>query len=349
MKSARSGIRCGDCFRSSLSPGIARCVGRRSIPRSRIPPTLSALDTLQRRGQCSHEVPKAKPSKSKAARNDANQMELTDQSWRKVAARSAAAPEEIENYDMPRRKLSHRLWNALVGLGMVPFAWIFTDALFKTLSKASNVPFWMSHDFLMFGFGAAGWLVWLCASFAFLKRPTPISAYVFGHEMMHMLMARLSKGRIKDYHISSEGGFIVTNKYNFLIALAPYLWPFYSVPVLAAWSVSLYWPEALRFRELFLAALGLTWMFHLTFTLWVLPRGQSDLLGPGRIFSVVVIYLANAFLLGTTLVMIAPEITWREYGGHLWASTKLFYQWAGDTFGQAVGFAADSLKSRSRG
>jgi hypothetical protein len=299
-------------------------------------------------------VPKAKRRKSKPARSDGDQLELTDQSWRKVSARSAAAEQDYESYEdsaMPRRKFSHRLWNSLVGLFILPFAWIFTDALFNTFSKArvgsGRVPFWMSHDFLMFGLGAACWLAWLCVSFALWKRPRPIRAYVLGHEMMHMLMARLSKGRIRDYHISRDGGFIVTNKYNFLIALAPYLWPFYSIPVLAAWSVSLYWDEALRFRELFLASLGLTWMFHLTFTLWVLPRGQSDLLGPGRLFSLIIIYLANAFLLGTTLVMLAPEITWREYGGHLWSSTKAFYQAASAVLGQVLGYLGELSTSRA--
>jgi hypothetical protein len=275
---------------------------------------------------------------------------LTAQSGRTFAAQSATAEEEFE---MPHRKFSHRLWNALVGVSMFPFAWIFTDALFNTFSKSSpgsgRVPFWMSHDFLMFALGAAAWLAWLCVSFAIWKRPRPVRAYVLGHELMHMLMARLSRGHIKDYHISADGGYIVTNKYNFLIALAPYLWPFYSVPVVAVWSIYAWWNGVLHCREVFLSLLGLTWMFHLTFTLWVLPRGQSDLLGPGRIFSLIIIYLVNAFLLGTTLVMLAPEITWREFGGHLWDSTKEFYIWAAARFDHLVGLLGDWVKGRAGG
>jgi hypothetical protein len=243
------------------------------------------------------------------------------------------------------------LWNALVGIAMMPFAWIFTAALFNTFSRASTgsgrVPFWMSHDFLMFALGAAVWTGWFCLSMAIWKQPRPIRMYVFGHEMMHMLMARLSKGVVKDYHISRDGGYIVTNKYNFLIALAPYLWPFYSVPVLAAWSVSFLWRDVPYVREALLWLLGLTWMFHLTFTVWVLPRGQSDLHGPGRIFSLVVIYLANVVLLGTMLVLLAPGITWREYGANIWISTKAFYQWGGAVFGQLVEMAGEWLRGHS--
>jgi len=290
-------------------------------------------------------VPKAKPRKSKSAHSDGDQLELINQSGRNLAVQSVAAGEE---FGIPHRKLSHRLWNALVGVSLLPFVWIFTGAFFNTFSKAAAgatpVPFWMTHDFLMVGLGAAGWLAWLCISFAFWKQPRPIRAYVLGHEMMHMLMARLSGGHIKDCHISRDGGYIVTNRYNFLIALAPYLWPFYSVPVLAAWTFSALWKDVPYFREALLVLLGLTWMLHLTFTLWVLPRGQTDLLGPGRVFSLIIIYLANILLLGATIVMLAQEITWHDYGGHLWASTKDFYEWAGAIFDRLVSFFGEWLR-----
>ncbi len=267
-----------------------------------------------------------------------------------MSARAPAAPEDAD-FEMPRRRWRDRLWNALAGLSLVPFAWILTDALFNAFTHAPigshHVPFWMSHVFLMFCLGAAFWLSWWCCSFLFWRRPTPVRAYVLGHELMHMLMARLSRGRIKDYHISPEGGYIVTNKYNFLIALAPYLWPFYSVPVLAAWGLVSIWKGAPFMREFFLAALGFTWMFHLTFTLWVLPRGQSDFHGPGRVFSITIIYLANALLLSGALIVLAPEVSWHSYGRELWASTLAFYQWAGSTVGQCVSFISGIWQSHA--
>ena len=293
-------------------------------------------------------MPKPRRAKSKSAREDSGQLELSDQSRLNVSANAAADEDtavethDEDDFQPPRRRLRDRLWNALAGLSLVPFACIFTDALFSTFKHAPagtrHVPFWMSHEFLMFSLGAGIWLGWLCVSYAIWNRPRPVRAYVLGHELMHVLMARVFRGKIKDWHIGAEGGYIVTNKYNFLIALAPYLWPFYSVPVLAAWGISSLWKEAPYMREFFLAALGLTWMFHLTFTLWVLPRGQSDFHGPGRIFSITIIYLANAILLGGALVILAPEVSWHAYGRELWASTLAFYQWAGDVFAQGVNF-----------
>ncbi|MEO6787759.1 MAG: hypothetical protein ABI318_16665, partial [Chthoniobacteraceae bacterium] len=295
-------------------------------------------------GRFAADVPKARRQKSKPARSDDGQLELTDQSRLEVSARAivdADPADEDGEFETPPRRLRDRLWNALAGLSLVPFAWIFTSALFHTFMKAKpgshRVPFWMSHEFLMFGLGAGLWLLWLCASYAIWKRPRPVRAYVLGHELMHMLMARVFRGKVSKFHVGAEGGYIVTNKYNFLIALAPYLWPFYSVPVLAAWGISFFWKDVPYMREGFLAALGFTWMFHLTFTLWVLPRGQSDLHGPGRVFSITVIYLANAILLGGVLVVLAPEVSWHAYGRELWASTLAFYQWAGDAFAKCVG------------
>lgn len=243
-----------------------------------------------------------------------------------------------------RRRWRDRLWNALAGLSLVPFAWVFTSALIHTFSNARpgthRAPFWMSHEFLMLALGAGIWLAWLCVSFLVWKRPRPVRAYVYGHELMHLLMARVFRGKVKKMHVSAEGGYIVTNKYNFLIALAPYLWPFWSVPVLAAWGVSYFFKGAPWMREIFLVALGLTWMFHLTFTLWVLPRGQSDLLGPGRVFSITLIYLANALLLGGALFVFAPEVTLQAYLLELKTSALAFYQAVGDAVAWCVNHAS---------
>jgi hypothetical protein len=292
--------------------------------------------------------PRRAKSKSKSARKDSGQLELTEQPAFNVQAGAMAEDERADSmeddgdFQPPRRRWRDRLWNALAGLSLVPFAWIFTAALFKAFDKASlqsvRVPFWMSHEFLMFSLGAGGWLCWWCVCFLVWKRPLGVRAYVLGHELMHMLMARIFRGRIKDYAISRDGGYIVTDKYNFLIALAPYLWPFYSVPVLAAWGVCSFFKGIPYLREGFLAALGLTWMFHLTFTLWVLPRGQSDLHGPGRIFSITLIYLANALLLGGALFVFAPELSLHGYLRELEASAMEFYKGLGVAAARCVYF-----------
>jgi hypothetical protein len=228
-----------------------------------------------------------------------------------------------------RRPWWHRHWNLLVGLWFVPFAWIFTDAFFETLSRAMagghGVPFWMRHEFLMFALGAVAWFFWLGFCLWKWRAPRPMYLYVLGHELTHAAVATLFLGKVHRFRATSDGGYIETNRYNFLIALAPYLWPFYSIPILAAWSLSLLVPGMLHYREYFLVALGFTWMFHLTFTVWMLPKGQTDFHGPGLLFSFTIIYLVNISLLSGALVSVAPAPGWRRYFGQLFDSALAFY------------------------
>ena len=62
------------------------------------------------------------------------------------------------------------------------------------------------------------------------------------------------------------------------------------------------------------AALGATWAFHFTFTCWMIPKQQTDLLLHGTFFSLVVIYLANLLVLTTFFVVACPQATWRALG-----------------------------------
>jgi len=232
------------------------------------------------------------------------------------------------------RRWWHRHWNTTVGLWFIPFAIIFTDAFFHTLSHAmadgKGVPFWMKHEFLMFSLGAVLWFAWLGISVWKWREPRPIYLYVLGHELTHAAVATMFLGRVNRFHATSDGGYIETNRYNFLIALAPYLWPFYSIPVLAIWSLSLLVPSLVHYREFFLVALGGTWMFHLTFTLWMLPKGQTDFHGPGLLFSFMLIYTVNVILLTGALVSLAHSVGWKVYFSQLWSSGLNFYQGLAD-------------------
>lgn len=246
-----------------------------------------------------------------------------------------ASPEEIAaalaEYRAHQKLVGY--WNAIVGLWFVPFAWIFTHAFFETLSRAmseKSLPFWMRHEFLMFGLGSAIWFLWLGFCLITWHRPRPVYLYVLGHELTHAALAKLFLGRVNRFKATSDGGYIETDRYNFLIALGPYLWPFYSVPVLAMWALSLFFPWMLHYREWFLVGLGFTWMFHLTFTVWMLPKGQTDFKGPGLVFSFTIIYLVNIVLLTGALVSLAPEVSWGAYFRQLMKSGIHFYDAAID-------------------
>jgi hypothetical protein len=60
----------------------------------------------------------------------------------------------------------------------------------------------------------------------------------------------------------------------------------------------------------------------------MIPIGQSDFAGPGRVFSLGLIYLFNVVLLSACMVALAPEVTWRAYWRELSESAVAFYQHA---------------------
>ena len=53
-----------------------------------------------------------------------------------------------------------------------------------------------------------------------------------------------------------------------------------------------------------LLAVGMTWGFHLTFTVYMLTQEQPDVLENGRFFSYVIIYLANLFVVALWMILI---------------------------------------------
>jgi len=275
-----------------------------------------------------------KSTKRRKSSSDKGQLEFIRPPKKKTvswAAVTADLPEEEFDDGFPQRSWADRAYNTLIGLALLPFAWILTSSLVEVFSQAKithgGVPVWLTHEFIMFGLGAALWIGWFLFSLWHWGEPRPLRVYVWGHEMMHAIWAKFFGGKIKEFEgWNREGGYIVTDKYNFWIALVPYLYPFYSVPVMAAWGIGICFFDVWNYREWFLGLLGFTWMFHLSFTIWMMPKGQTDFLGPGRLFSFVWIYLINISLIAGFLLSLAPEVSLSDFLQTCVNQTFQFYQ-----------------------
>ena len=90
---------------------------------------------------------------------------------------------------------------------------------------------------------------------------------------------------------------------------------------MASSSLTILWTTPLQWMFM---ALGVTWAFHLSFTCWMIPKGQSDLTFHGTFFSLVIIYLMNLLVLAVFLIVAAPEISFRSFGGELLENTENF-------------------------
>lgn len=213
----------------------------------------------------------------------------------------------------------------LVGLlVLLPACYVTMEAFFAlVLDLARGSSFLHSSESWCFALGVAGWLS------AFVWLPRPVLIYVFGHEATHATVAFFCGADVPHFKASSSGGYVYTTKSNFLISLAPYLFPFYTLIVLAV-SVFLthfvdvyaYRPEALfgvagiRWIWVIMFLLGLSWCFHITFTAWMIGKHQPDLVENGVFFSLSLIVLANLLLVCGFLVIGSPEIGFSGFWGY---------------------------------
>jgi len=203
----------------------------------------------------------------------------------------------------------------VVGLFLLPPAWILTATFFSAFTRATvHEHFWATEEFWFFGLGLVLWLV------AFLGLPRPLWIYVFGHELTHALWVLLHGGKVSAFKITPQGGHILTDRINTWIALAPYFFPIYSLLVIALYGVAgLIWSpaELAPFRPLLYMLIGATWAFHITFTVWMIPRGQTDLTYGGNFYSLVIIYLLNLAVLSIFLIAASEGVTLASFGREL--------------------------------
>jgi len=221
----------------------------------------------------------------------------------------------------------------VIGLFLLPLCYILTAAFFSALvdaftSQAPGRPhFWATVEFWFFSLGLVCWLI------IYFGLPKWLTVYVFGHELTHALMVKIMGGRVSEFRFGRDGGYIVSSKINTWIALAPYFIPIYSVFVILLYGiVSLFYdlqPHAELATGILYGLLGFTWAFHATFTLSMIPRGQTDLAYGGTFFSLTVIYLMNLLVLSLLLVLATRYVSFASFGRELLAHAATFASEAG--------------------
>ena len=212
----------------------------------------------------------------------------------------------------------------IVALFLVPLCALLSQTFFTIFTRATvSQRLWAAEEFWFFSLGSILWLI------AFFGLPKPLRVYVFGHELTHAIWVWLMGGEVSDFQVGREGGHIVTTRNNFWIALAPYFFPIYSILVLAIYGVASAMTDLQPFGRLLYALIGVTWAFHLTFTVWMIPKSQSDLTANGTFFSLVLIYLINLLILCGMLILASPQIHLADFGKEAVENLGRFSDWIG--------------------
>lgn len=256
-------------------------------------------------------------------------------------ARSLPAPSEpAEGCEMGRGGVSKQALKFVLGVLLLPVAFILTGGFIGTFKQSV-------HDGLLaqrsFGCLAAGMLLFAIL-FVIVPRRIFMLAYVFGHEVTHALWVKLFGGKVANrFHVSIEGGHVLTDRVNTWIVLSPYFFPIYSILsgtfygalLLAGWVIDLIngraglYPGIASFQWLFLVVIGCTLAFHLAFTFLLVTKSQPDLHYGGTFFSLTVIYLINLLIVTGLLLGTSNQGLWELYGTCLGKSAELFIELCG--------------------
>lgn len=256
------------------------------------------------------------------ARARANQR-----TWRRRGLTSVQSAIEETHYAQHELGWLARSFRILAGIALLPLGAITTVTLLDPTLHTQGFghatsfwgQFWRTEAFLYFAIGFvlnAGWF------FTRLLQPGFLYLYVLGHELTHALFVYLCLGRVSGFRVGIDGGHIVTNKSNILIALSPYFLPFWSVVVLALMAAIGFVAPLPHHERILFALMGGTWSFHLFWTLWIIPRDQPDLQENGTFFSLSLIYLANVVLLSALICLASPDLTGRDFV-YKWANNFL--------------------------
>jgi len=237
------------------------------------------------------------------------------------AAIADTADDGMIHLNLPQRFLR---W--MLALLLLPICVVATRALFNVSEE--NGTFWIdllrTHHFLYFSVGMflmAGWF------FTGLMERLFLYFYVLGHELTHVIFVYVCGGRVANIHVTADGGYIMTNKSNALIALSPYFVPFWSVIILIISTILGYFTHIPYHNEALYLLIGASWAFHLLWTLWMIPRDQPDLKENGVFFSLVIIYLANVTVISVLLCLAPGNLTWHHWANEFldsWSYAKTF-------------------------
>lgn len=239
----------------------------------------------------------------------------------------------------------HGLWllrmkRWIGGVVLAPACLVTAVTLIIMLWRAvAHMGFLKSEEFIFFSLGGALW------AFVYLAGIRPVTAYVLGHELSHYVTARLCGGKVFDWKVSAAGGYVETNKSNTWITLAPYLIPFYTLVIMAVFGIASLaldmdavhrvplwkWSLNLKLVRVLYILIGFSWCFHATYTVKTVYAEQGDLKRNGEFFSMMLIFLINAFLLIALFLAAspAPGLGFGEVMRCWWSVFSAIFGWVG--------------------
>ena len=205
--------------------------------------------------------------------------------------------------------MSMSLIRFLIGVFLIPVCITTSQILLAIASvpHSNTTSIISSHMLSLIG----GYILWLIIYFSL---PPPVRTYVLAHELTHALWGILMGAHVSTLAVGKTRGSVTLSKTNFIITLAPYFFPLYTVIVVAMYYLTSIFYNMSKYDLLWLSLIGFTWGFHFTFTICSLSQQQTDIQAYGRLFSYTIIYILN--LLGIALwIVLVSSPTLQDFIG----------------------------------
>ena len=187
----------------------------------------------------------------------------------------------------------------LIGVLLLPACWAVSRAVYTLYQTSAEST--ATSGFEIWAL-PVGFVLWVAL---FFLLPRPFRTYVLAHELTHALWALIMDVKVMGIKVSKESGHVTLSKTNFIINLAPYFFPLYTVMVIASYYILSIFFDMEKYYLFWLALIGLSWGFHFTFTISTLLQHQTDIKAYGHLFSYTVIYLLNILGIGFWIVIVS--------------------------------------------
>lgn len=148
--------------------------------------------------------------------------------------------------------------------------------------------------------GNAGWLFIGGAAAYFVMHYfiyKPITIHTFAHELTHAIWSWMFGGKLKQFNVSGGSGNVVVTVTNIFVRLAPYFFPLYAILAMVTYGVISLLVGDHRYFSYAAIIMGVTIAFHVAMTIRSLRVEQSDLTGPGYVFSMPFILIMNMIVM----------------------------------------------------
>ncbi|MFA4930331.1 MAG: hypothetical protein WC570_00475 [Patescibacteria group bacterium] len=185
------------------------------------------------------------------------------------------------------------VWSAL-GILLIPLVLI---TLLATLRLFTQVPIFSRAMLSML----MGVLIYALIHF-FVYQSTVF--YVLAHEFTHAIFAIFSGAQVKKIKVASRGGWVELTQSNFIIDLAPYFFPLYSILLAVLYFIANRFWDLTGYYFLFFFLLGASLCFHYLSNWEILKIEQPDMKITGKIFGIIFVLLANLLFLNIIIMFV---------------------------------------------